>query len=659
VEHTLTIQLVVILAVGTALVAMFQHFGLSPILGYLATGVLVGPSVLDWLPDEPATHLLAEVGVILLMFTIGLEFSLPRLLAAKRLVLGLGGAQVALTTALFGLLAGWWGLQVTESFVVGSALAMSSTAIVFKQLGEQMELSAPHGRIATGILLFQDIATVPLLAILPILAAEPTQLAGELSLAVGKAILVFIILVYLGRRVLPPALHWVAAKRSLELFMLTALLVALSASAVSSLAGLSSTLGAFMAGMLLGETLFRHQVEADIRPFRDLMLGLFFTTIGMQLDPAIFVQAPTLVALILTALIVGKLFILGPLIRVFGYPTMESWRSAIILAQGGEFGLLLVASALTMGVLEPSRAQPLLGAIIVSMAFAPLMLRFNDRLATLLATGRSSSGSHDTEVIIAEASSDFDGHVIVCGYGRLGQNLVSLLAQESIPVLALDLDPDRIRQAAAAGEPVLFGNILQPGILRAAGIDRASVLAITFENASLVGRIVNHVRYLHGDIPVLVRSTRGRDDDALVQAGATIFPEGLETSIAFAGQLMIMLGISQSRVEARINMIRAENYAPLQTFFHDSAELATGADAQDYPLQMRAVIVVEGQYASGRTPQELGLAELGVELVDVRRGAIQVPGCLLDTRLRPGDVLLIKGHREMLDNAIARLMEGS
>lgn len=646
-----------VLALATVLVALAQHFGLPSILGYLATGVLVGPSALGWISDEPATRLLAELGVVLLMFTIGLEFSLPQLLAAKRLVIGLGGTQVASNMLLFGL-AGWalGGLTPMEALVAGGALAMSSTAIVLKQLGEQMELPAPHGRAVTGILLFQDLAAVALLAALPFLAGGLEGLGGILALTLGKTLLVFLGVTAVGRYLLPPVLHWIAATRSVELFMLAALLLALAAGAASTLAGLSPTLGAFMAGMLLGETLFRHQIEADIRPFRDLMLGLFFATVGMRLAPAIFLDQPGTVALILLALVGGKALILVPLARAFNQPLLVARRIALSLAQGGEFGLLLVSTALALGVLDGARAQPLLAALVLSMALAPLLLRFNGRLAA--APRWVAATDHTVEARIAEASGDFDGHVIVSGYGRLGQNLVRILSDEGIPALALDLDPERVRQATAAGEPVLFGNALQPGILRAAGIDRARALAVTIDDASVAERIVSHLRSLGNPLPVLVRSVWGRDEATLAATGATVFPEGLETSLAFAGQLLVLLGVPSSRIEARLNGIRAADYAPLRVFFHDSGETEEGSEARDYPDQVRTVVVAEGHCAVGRTPQEIGLGEQEAELVDVRRGAIRVPGRLLDTRLRAGDVVLLKGRREALDRATACLVEG-
>jgi CPA2 family monovalent cation:H+ antiporter-2 len=535
---------------------------------------------------------------------------------------------------------------------------MSSTAIVLKQLGEQLELPAPHGRVVTGILLFQDIAAVALLVVLPILVVDPARLPGAMGLALAKGVLVFVGLTLVGRRLLPSVLRGIAATRSLELFMLSALLLAVAAAAISVVAGLSPTLGAFMAGMLLGETIFRHQLEADIRPFRDLMLGLFFTTIGMQLDPQTFLAAPAAVMLVLASLIVLKPLILAPLGWYFGQSSTDAWRAAICLGQGGEFGLLLIASAVSRGLLADPVAQPVLGGLILSMVVAPVLLRVNRPLAGILSPQGRSAGEHEAEAHIAETSRDYDRHVIVCGYGRLGQNLVGLLAEEGIPAMALDLDTERIRQAAAAGEPVLFGNVSQPGILRAAGLERARAVAITIDDPALAGRIASNVRSLGLELPILVRSTRGRDDEALIEAGATVFPEGLETSLAFAGQLLLMLDVPHSQVEARLNAVRAGDYAPLRIFFHDAAQGKADEQGLDYPEEVRSVILAEGHHGAGRTPRELHLEKRGVELIDVRRGAIRVPGRLLDTRLRAGDVLLLKGSREALEQATACLVDG-
>lgn len=272
---------------------------------------------------------------------------------------------------------------------------------------------------------------------------------------------------------------------------------------------------------------------------------------------------------------------------------------------------------------------------------------------------RRPAGALDTEAHIAEVSGDFDHHVIVCGYGRPGQNVVRILSEEGIPALALDLDSERIGQAAAAGEPVLFGNVAQPGVLHAAGIERARALAITIDDAVLAARVVHQVRAMGMELPVLVRSTRGRDDESLTEAGATVFPEGLETSLAFAGQLLVMLDVPPSKVESRLNGIRAEDYAALRVFFHDTPRAMADKQARDYPAQVRTIIVSGDHHAVGRTPHELGLKEQGVELIDVRRGAIRLSGHLLDTRLRAGDVLLLRGDREALEQVIAVLVDGT
>ncbi len=644
--------------IATLAVALCQRFGLSPVLGYLATGVLAGPALFGWLPDDANPHRLAELGMVLLMFIIGLEFSLPRLLAAKRLVLGLGGARLLLTSLLFFAVGRWLGLAPASALVVAGALAMSSTAIVLKTLGERLELATPHGRIASSVLLFQDVATLPLLVMIPILAGDPGDLGVDLGWALAKTATVFAGLVAVGRWLLPSLLKWVVATRSLELFMLSALLLALSAAGVSSLAGLTPTLGAFMAGMLLGETPFRHPVEADIRPFRDLMLGLFFITIGARLDPAVFVQAPGAVLLVLFAVVVVKALLPVPLIRAFGHSAVDAWRAAIALAQGGEFGLLLVSVGLSSGLLAVDVAQPVLGGLILSMVVAPVLPRFDETLAARLSRAEYPASPGDAETHIADRGDALDRHVIICGLGRVGQNLLTILDAEGIPVLALDLDPERVRQAVAAGQPVFLGNAAQPGVLRAAGIERARALAISMDDSAVAERIVAHVRALGVALPILARSTRGRDDVALVAAGAEVFPEGLESSLTFAGQLLIMLDLPPSRVESRLNRIRAMAYAPLRAFFHDSDASRDAGESLDYPEQMLSVVLDEGHFAIGRTPRELELDRLGVELVDVRRGAMRVPGQMLDGRMRAGDVLVLKGDGAAVERAAARLLEG-
>ncbi|GIX30878.1 MAG: potassium transporter Kef [Porticoccaceae bacterium] len=659
--HGVLLHWVLILAAGAGMVAAVQRLGFSPIVGYLAAGFLVGPKGFGWLPDGPLLRILAELGVVLLMFTIGLEFSLSRLLAARRLVLGVGGIQVVATAALVAAGALFAGFSPAQAVMVGLALAMSSTAIVLKALGEQLELSAPHGRLAAGVLLFQDLAAVPALAILPVLAATgggeegiAAALAG--ALAAAGAVLAFLLL--LGRYVLPPVLHWVAETRSLELFLLTALLLAFAAAALSEGAGLSPTLGAFMAGALLGETPFRHQLEADIRPFRDTMLGLFFATVGLGFDPDALAGSAPATAVVVAALLIVKPLLIYPLARWAGHSAVDAWRAGIVLAQGGEFGLLLLASAGALGLFSGGQVQPLLAGVAVSMAVAPFLIRANGAIGARL-THFGGATRADPAAAIAEWSREYEGHVILAGYGRLGQNVMQVLRAEGVDALALDLDPERVRQAAAAGEPVLYGNAAQPDILRAAGIDRARALAITIGEVEIARRIAALVREMGVDVPVLARSRRGRDDELLAATGAIVFPEGLETSLAFAGQLLVLIDVPPPEVERRLNLIRAEDYAPLRAFFPTSSEEKAREQRLDYPQQMRAVLLAEGHWAVGRTLDELHLESFDVELVDVRRGALRLPVKSPETVLRTGDVVVLRGRRDALDAAVARLIEGA
>ncbi len=650
-EHDLLEVIFILLALGTALVALCLRFNVPPILGYLATGLIAGPHGFDWLPESPATHFLAELGVVLLMFTIGLEFSLPRLLAAKRLVLGLGGSQIAVTAVLFGGIAWWLGLPGEAAFVVGVALAMSSTAIALKQLGEQMELGASHGQAAVGILLAQDIAAVPLLAIIPALADPAGGWMAVLALPMAKALGLFVVMMTLGERLLHPLLRWVAGTHSLEMFMLAALLIVSSMAASAHALGLSPALGAFLAGMVLGESEFRHQMEADIRPFRDLMLGLFFATIGMQLDPGVLWQAPQWVALTLFGLLLLKAVVIAVLARRFGLSPNAGWRSGISLAEAGEFGLLLLSLGMGLTLLPERPAQILLTAMVLSMVLAPFLVRANGVLARRLAAETTPlPGSDDA---VSSVGEEFSDHVIVCGYGRLGQGLALLLRNAGIDSLALDLDIERVRQAADAGDGVVFGDATNATVLTAAGLARARAVAVTFDDPERAQRVARHVRLLRGGLPVLLRCRDARHEPMLRATGAEIFPEGLETSLTYAAQLMVLLDVSAEEIEALVNDIRASDYAPLRAYFHDSDEaLPAGADEKS---RRRSVVVRPDGQAVGRTLRELGLDGDSPRLERIMRGGIRVPGERMDTRLRPGDIVVMSGGLRELDEAEQRL----
>ncbi len=558
-EHSLFVSLLGLILGATALVALCHRFGLTSIVGYLAAGLLLGPYALGLLQESSNIELLAEIGVVLLMFTIGLEFSLPRLLASKRLVLGLGGAQMAVGMLVFAGGFHWAGLSWSMAIVLGGAFTMSSTAIELKQLAEQGELEQPHGRIAVGVLLFQDLAAVAFLVLTPMLTGGSGTVADFWRVLL-QAIAVFVVLALSGRFLLPRILHWVAETHSLELFMLAVLAMALSAAGLSLLAGLSATLGAFMAGMMLGETHFRHQIEADIRPFRDLMLGIFFISIGMQLDPAVLRHEPGLIALVVVGAMVIKGALTAAVFRMLGTPAHTALRAAIVLAQGGEFGLLLVAQIITFGTEESRYLQPVLAGLIISMLLATVLLRFNEVMAGKL-LGKQASGRGRVEPVNqADEFEDFVDHVIICGYDRLGQGVARILAENNLATLGIDRDPHRVLELREKGETVLFGDAANPTLLQLARIDKARAVAVTIDDPVVADGILAQIKRLNPDMPVVLHCAEVCTGREMRERSVYLFDSLMESSLMFARQLLVVCGVTSEETARVVDQVRAHDY---------------------------------------------------------------------------------------------------
>ncbi|MCP5424732.1 MAG: cation:proton antiporter [Gammaproteobacteria bacterium] len=655
--HSNLTDILTLLALSVVMVAALRKLNLPPILGYLCVGVLVGPNALGWLEDSATTHLLGEIGVVFLLFTLGLEFSIPQLLALRKPLLGLGGAQV-LGAALSGGLIAWAsGISAPAALVMGGALAMSSTAIVVKQLTEQLELQSLQGRLALGILLFQDLAAVPFLVMIPILAGESHTLGLALSMAFGKGVVACVSLLALGRWLLRPLFHQIAASRSAELFTLTVLLVSLAAAWVTYLLGLSLALGAFLAGMMLSETEYRHQIESDIRPFRDVLLGLFFIIVGMQLA---WPMLPTIwpwVLLLTLGLVLGKGLFIALLTRLAGYDRATALRTGAVLAQGGEFGFALLALALQQGLVNDAQSQPILASIIVSMALAPLIIRHNSLLSkALFATQPGGAARQARE--IASATRTFQGHVIICGFGRIGQNMARFLRDEGFTYVALDLEPGRIKAAWEAGEWVFYGDATHRDILQAAGMTQARALIITFADPRSALRILRHARSLRKDLPILVRTRDDTNLDQLLEEGATeVVPETLESSLMLAVQLLLLLEVPIGRVVRRMRQVRGDRYQMLRMFFRRSEAERRPEMGRDHE-RLRSVFLPSEAFAVDKPLGELRLTELGVSITAVRRAGIRGDEPLADLRLAAGDILVLGGTPEQLARAEERLLKG-
>jgi CPA2 family monovalent cation:H+ antiporter-2 len=622
-------------------------------------GIILGPHSLDMASNSKGAQHLAEFGVVFLMFSIGLEFSLPKLKTMRRTVFGLGLAQV-FSTILLTLLAAWvariWlPIPWQTAFALGGALAMSSTAIVMKLMAEKLELESAHGREVTGILLFQDIAVVPLLILVPALAASSEDLPIKIGLAMGKAAVVLFILLFVGQRIMRGWLHMVASKRSQELFMLNLLLITLGLAYITELADLSLALGAFIAGMLIAETEYRHQVEEDIKPFRDVLLGLFFVTIGMLLDLRVVLQHFWLVLFLLLVPVVMKFVLITVLTKAFGNPSGTSLRTGLYLAQAGEFGFVLLNQVGALKLLDNQSLQIVLAAMLLSMIAAPFIIQHADRIVLRISSTDWMQQSLELHKIAARSMTTRK-HVVICGFGRSGQHLARFLVQEKIPYMALDLDPDRVREAAAAGDSVVYGDAARRESLVAAGIQRAAAVVITYTDTPSALRVLHHAHEVAAQVPVIVRTVDDSDISKLQNAGAAeVVPELLEGSLMLASHALVLLGTPLHRVVRRVQEARDARYSMLRGYFGGQSDERIEGESES--VRLHSVSLAAGAASIGRPLGELGLSQMGVEVMAIRRRNERVDQPPPELVLQLNDVVVVRGQPEALSLAEERLLQ--
>ena len=640
-------------------VVAFRMMHLPPMLGYLAVGILIGPHALGLAEQSEATHGLAEFGVVFLMFSIGLEFSLPKLMAMRGIVFGLGMAQVVFTivaTMLFGwaiatqlppsIQIGW-----QASFALGGALAMSSTAIVVKMLTERLELESEHGRKIIGILLFQDLAVVPLLILIPSLGQRTDALVETLAWAGVKAVIVLALLLFVGHRLMRGWFTIVVKRRSQELFMLNLLLITLGAAWITEKAGLSLALGAFVAGMLISETEYRHQVEEDIKPFRDVLLGLFFITIGMLLNVRLVLENWWLVLVLLGGPVLLKFALIAGLAKLFGSSDGVSIRTGLALAQAGEFGFVLLNLAGGSKLMDPFIIQVVLASMVLSMLVAPFLIAKSDQIVMKVSSNEWMMQSLALTKIASRTMST-SKHVIVAGFGRSGQSLATLLGEENIEYHALDLDPERVQEARTAGRQVSYGDAARRESLIAAGIYRASAVVITYASTPSALKVLHLVHELAPTLPVIVRSHDDTDLDRLKAAGAAeVVPELMEGSLMLASHALVMLGVPLRRVVHRVQAAREERYASLRGYFRGVSDAGEDADLE----RLHSVTLDGGATAVGRALGEIDVTGSGAEVMTIRRGKARLDAGA-ETVLEAGDVVVVRGAADAVARAENRLL---
>ena len=651
----------ILLASGVAGVVIFRYFGLPPILGYLAIGVLIGPNALGLANDSATVKYLGEFGVVFLMFSIGLEFNLHKLRAMRSIVFGLGGSQVLLTMLLAvpaSLLMNWiYPISWEAAIALGGALAMSSTAIVTKLIADRSELETDHGRNIIGILLFQDLAVVFLLILLPSLGKNPGDLFIALSAAAIKISVALVLIFVLGQTLMSRWFRLVTKLRSQELFMLNLLLIVLGMAGLTEHFGLSLALGAFLAGMLISETPYRHQVEEDVKPFRDVLLGLFFITIGMLLDFHVIAQQWILVLLLLIGPLLFKFGLIALLSRAFGSTPGISIRTGLCLAQAGEFGFVLLNQIDGLDLIDPALSQAVLAAMLLSMFGAPFLIQYSDRIAM-----RFSSNEWLLQSLaltrVAAKSVRTENHVVICGFGRSGQSLARMLDQEKIPYIALDMDPDRVKTAAAAGDNVVYGDASRENYLIAVGLSRAKAVVITYADTPASFKVLHQVERLRPGMTVLVRTKDDADLAKLQSAGATeVVPELIEGSLMMASHVLLMMGVPMRKVVRIVSNAREARYSLLRGYFR-------GSEVEDFDSneswRLHSVTLLPESISIGKTLEELALENDGVSIQAVRRKVGGGDYIKLELtphlRLQANDIMVLSGNPEATELAQSKLL---
>lgn len=656
--HDLFNNILIILITCIIISALCHRFKLPVIIGYIVVGILVGPSGIGLISGSSIITLLAEFGIVFLMFMVGLEFSLTHLLRLKRDVFVFGGLQVALTILItlgLGLI-----LKMTaiQSLVVGAIVAMSSTAIVIKQLTEQLEINSPYSQHAIGILLFQDLAVIPILILLPSITDLNVQsFAKELTIALIKSATAIVVILFIGKRVLKPIFYKITGYYSLELFTLATLTITLFCAGLTSYVGLSYSLGAFLAGMMLGETEFRHQIKTDIRPFKDVLLGFFFITIGVQFNLQTIVSAWNWTLLMLLALVAFKTILIALLGLFFTKSKVIATQTGLILAQGSEFGFAILIGALTYQILPSDYGQVILGALLLSMMISPLLIKYHQKITSILFKHPDIIPENE-ENIIHHASQMMDNHIILCGYGRVGQNIALFLEKAKLRFIALDLDPQRVKNARLAGNNVFYADASDYEILKLAGITKARAVIIGFINPYAASNILEQIRKHHHHLPIIVRSHDENETNLFYDKGATeVIPETLEASLMIASHILLLMNIPMKEIDKWIAESRQKRYDLLRMVFPGN-ETHYLDEMESFKEGLHVVILTKNAYAINQRLSDLALADWQVKISAIRRGSERLIDPDPSTQLQEGDIIVLYGILAHLEHAEKQLLIG-
>lgn len=649
-------EIVILMTLAVALVATFRRLHLPAILAYLVAGIIAGPSLSGLFTNADDMHLLAEIGIVFLLFSLGLEFSLPRLLAMRNLVFGAGMGQVLFTSVFFSAIAYAFSASIPAAIIIGGMLALSSTAIVIKQITELGIINQHRSQLAISILLFQDIAVVPLLIAVPLLGdGADTSIWFALVLALIKGVIVVAILLSAGKWGLPWLFREVARTRTDELFVLTTILVVLLAAGLTYIFGLSMALGAFLAGMMLGESQYKYQLEADIRPFRDILMGLFFITVGMQLDISVMLDHLALVIGGVIGIMVVKVVMVRAAAWIVNCDPQHAWSAGFKLCQIGEFSFVIAALAARHNVITQEQSSVLVSMGIISMAVTPYLVSRSLAFARKLAPSKHASQLEQPPCVTTQPQT---GHVVIAGFGRVGQSVARLLKMEGVEFVVADVDPIRVHESRNAGEPVIFGDVAHKDILESAGVRTAKLLLISFDRPDVAVCVIDAARQLQPGLQVMVRTKRDYELDGLYAAGASqVVPELQEGSLMLISQVLHYSGVPMSRILKRVRQERKGRYDHLHGFYPgETTEISYGTEDK---LEFIHAVALPGHAAClGQAINTLTLSRMRVSVKGLRRDGKEIKDPDGETALQAGDVLVIAGKPRRVERAERYLLEG-
>ena len=639
-----SIELILILLVSSvAAVAVFRYLRISSTIAYFFVGLLLGPFAFGLLPNTESVKHFVEFGIVFLMFTIGLEFSLPKLNSMRKIIFGLGAIQVVTTILTTMAISRLFNLNFGSAFIIGSAFSLSSTAIVLKILVERIDLNSRHGKLATGILLFQDLAVIPILILIPAISSDSYDLYTISGLIFIKVLILFTILFWLGKPILNFWFGIVAKQKSRELFVLNVLMITLIFSYLINLTGFSYSFGAFIAGMLISETRYRYQVESDIASFRDILLGLFFISIGMMLNISIFIDYLFIIIAIFILYTFFKVILISVITKIYSYEWGVGLRVGIILGQAGEFSFVVLSLGNDQGLLTGDLFQIILSTCLLSMVASPFFIPLNGKIARFLSKNYLRN-SQKVVADIEDTGKALKNHVILCGFGRSGQYLARFLKEESTSFIAIDMDLNRVNDAASAGELVMYGDASRRVVLKAAGIAKAKAVVITYADDRASSKVLHVIRDDYPDLPVIVRTA---DDSTIVQlqndGASEVIPEVLEGSLMLASQTLLILGVPLKRIIRRIREFREERYKMFRGYFKGSTDIDDDFNSNQQ-LELHSEEISHNSFILGHKLSELQIGDIDVEVQYLRR-----PNMLENIDPRPdivlgvGDIIVILG----------------